>query len=76
MEIEFIELKDNFMEMDIIAVGNIFIDLESGQKCRVREIMYSPKENCTTVVFRFDNETEIKITGDKIAEQFAKVSSF
>lgn len=67
------------MEMNIIAVGNIFIDLESGKKCKVTEILYAPKEKCTIVVFRFQDETEVKVQGEalnKISENFAKVSGF
>ena len=67
------------MEMSIIAVGNIFLDLESGKKCRVKEIFYAPKEKCTTVIFRFQDETEIRVQGEaliKISESFAKISGF
>lgn len=64
------------MEMSIIAVGNIFIDLESGKKCKVKEICYSPKDNSTTVVFRFEDEREERINGEEVTNTFAKVSGF
>jgi len=67
------------MELNIIAVGNIFLDLESGKKCQVKNIFYLPKEKSTTVVFRYQDETEIKVQGEalnKISESFAKVSGF
>ena len=64
------------MEINIIAVGNVFLDLESGKKCRVKEIFYAPKEKSTTVVFRFGDETEQRVEGEEVATTFAKVSGF
>jgi hypothetical protein len=67
------------MELSIIAVGNIFIDLESGKKCKVKEIFYLPKKTAAIIVFKFEDESEIRVEGEalkNIADRFAKVSGF
>jgi len=67
------------METSIIAVGNIFINTETGKKCKVREIFcmfYPDNEIRTIVVFRNENEVEQNVNINEVSKLFAKVAGF
>jgi hypothetical protein len=58
-----------------IAVGNVFIELESGLHCRVREIQLADT-NQVHIVLRYKDNTEMVFKGssyDSFVEKFVRV---
>lgn len=58
-----------------IAVGNVFIELESGLHCKIREIQLV-ETNEFHIILRFKDNTEIFFRGSSFAqfvEKFARV---
>ena len=60
-----------------IAVGNVFIELESGQHCKVREIQFLDT-NEFHIVLRFKDNTETFFRGSSFndfIEKFERVQT-